>query len=158
MKTPSLVMLWLNPRTTGAPGGEWKVPQSLQQDFQLDMSALLRITRGASLVLWLRVHLAMQGSPVQSLVLKESTWLEATKPVCHNYWAHTLEPLSHSHWSLCTPEPVLCNRRSHCNGNTAHCNYRLDPTPATRGSPRAAMRAQCSQQIHELEKSLPDIW
>ena len=119
VKIPSLVMLWLNPWTTSAPGGERKVPQSLQQDFQLGMSAQLRITRGTSLIQWLIVHLARQGTPVQSLVLKDSTWLEATKPVCHNYWAHTLEPLSHNYWSLCTPEPMLCNKRSCCNETTA---------------------------------------
>ena len=41
---------------------------------------------GASLVVqWLRIHLAMQGSPVGCLVWEDPTCLEATKPVRHNY-------------------------------------------------------------------------
>ena len=40
----------------------------------------------ASLVVqWLRVHLAMQGTPVQSLALEDSICYRATKLVCHNY-------------------------------------------------------------------------
>ena len=40
----------------------------------------------ASLVVqWLRVHLAMQGSPVGCLVWEDPTCLEETKPMCHCY-------------------------------------------------------------------------
>ena len=45
---------------------------------------------GTSLVVqWLRVHLLMQGTRVQSLVQEDSTCCGATKPVCHNYGVHT---------------------------------------------------------------------
>ena len=39
---------------------------------------------------WLRIHLAMHRTLVQSLVQEDST---ATKPARRNYWAHTLEPV-----------------------------------------------------------------
>ena len=51
------------------------------------------------------------------------------KPTCHNYWAYTLEPTSHNYWvhmpQLLKPtclEPVLRNKRNHCNEKPAHCN------------------------------------
>ena len=40
---------------------------------------------GLPVVQWLRVHLIMQGTLVQSLVLEDSTCLGAAKPWCHNY-------------------------------------------------------------------------
>ena len=41
---------------------------------------------GTSLVAqWLRIHLPMQGTRVQALVLEDPTFRGATKPVQHNY-------------------------------------------------------------------------
>ena len=40
-------------------------------------------------VQWLRIHLAVQGTQVRSLVQEDSTGLGATKPVHHNYGAHS---------------------------------------------------------------------
>ena len=79
--------------------------------------------RGTSLVAqWLRIHLLVQGTWVWALVREDPTRRGATKPVCHNYWACALEPVSHNYWArvpqLLKPvrvEPVLCNKRSHCN-------------------------------------------
>ena len=48
---------------------------------------------------WLRIHLPMQGTWVQSLVWEDPTWHGATKPMCHNYWVCALEPVSHSYWA-----------------------------------------------------------
>ena len=96
----------------------------------------------ASLVAqWLRIRLPMQGTRVRALVQEDPTCCGATKLVCHNYWACALEPISHSYWAcaleptshnywarvpqLLKPmrlEPVLCNKRSHCNEKPAHCN------------------------------------
>ena len=39
----------------------------------------------------------MQETWVQSLLLEGSTCLGATRPVCHNYWAHTLESTSRNY-------------------------------------------------------------
>ena len=54
----------------------------------------------ASLVIqWLRIHLVMQGTPVQSWVREDPTCLEATKPLYHNYQAPALKSASHNYWS-----------------------------------------------------------
>ena len=84
---------------------------------------LERIWHGASLVaLWLRICLLMQGTRVQSLVQEDPTCCGPTKPMHHNYWACALEPVSHNYWAhvpqLLKPtclEPMLQNKRSHCN-------------------------------------------
>ena len=59
---------------------------------------------------WLRICLPMQGTRVQALVREDPTCRGATKPVRHNYW------------SLHVLEPVLRNKRSHCNEKPAHRN------------------------------------
>ena len=85
---------------------------------------------GTSLVVqWLRIRLPMQGTRVRALVQEDPTCRRATKPVRHNYWACTLEPASHNYWAhmpqLLKPrrlEPVLRNKRSHCNEKPTHRN------------------------------------
>ena len=50
-----------------------------------------------------RIHLPMQGTQVPSLAWEDPACLEATKPICHNYWnARTQGPVSRNYWSLCT--------------------------------------------------------
>ena len=44
---------------------------------------------------WLRIHLPMQETQVQSLVWVDPTCREETKLVCYNYWACVLETRSH---------------------------------------------------------------
>ena len=93
-------------------------------------SSPLKITFGASLVAqWLRIRLPMQGTWVRALVREDPTCHGAAGPVRHNYWACTLEPVSHNYWAhapqLLKPvslEPVLCNKRSHCNEKPVHRN------------------------------------
>ena len=47
---------------------------------------------GTSLVVQcLRIHLPIWETWVQSLVQENSTCHRATKPMCHNYWAHALQ-------------------------------------------------------------------
>ena len=101
---------------------------------------------------WLRIRLPMQGTRVRGLVWEDPTCRKATKPVRHNYWACALEPVSHNYWpcvlQLLKPaclEPVLHNKRSHCSEKPAHCN-RVLPLAATRESPHAEMKTQCSQK------------
>ena len=53
-------------------------------------------------VQWLRIHLPMQGTWVQSLVWEDPICLGAAKPLHRNHWA----------WLL---EPVLCSRRRQCS-------------------------------------------
>ena len=85
---------------------------------------------GASLVVQsLRIRLPMQGTWVRTLVWEDPTCRRATKPMRHNYWACALEPACHDYWAhmpqlpkpVCL-EPVLCNKRSHCNEKPVHRN------------------------------------
>ena len=109
---------------------------------------------GTSLVTqWLRIRLPMQGTRVWSLFQEDPACCEATKPVSHNYWACALEPASHNYWAhvpqLLKPvslEPMLHNKRSHCNEKPMHRNKEQPPLAATRESPRAATKTQCSQK------------
>ena len=85
---------------------------------------------GISLVAqWLRIRLPIQGTRVRAPVWEDPTCCGATKPVHHNYWACTLEPTSHNFWArvpqLLKPtrlEPMLHNKRSHCNEKPTHRN------------------------------------
>ena len=56
----------------------------------------------------------------------------ANKPVRHSYWA-------------CALEPVLCNKRSHCNEKPSHCNREQPPLTKSRGNKRTAEKTQHSQ-------------
>ena len=56
-----------------------------------------KIIMWASLVVqWLRIHLPMQGTQVQSLVQEDSTCCRATKPMYHTR-ACVPEPGSHNY-------------------------------------------------------------
>ena len=63
------------------------------------VTCLQVITLEASLVTqWLRIHFAVRGAQIQSLVPENPTCHRATKPVCHNFRASAQEPGSHSYW------------------------------------------------------------
>ena len=66
---------------------------------------------------WLRIRLPMQGTWVWSLVREDPTCSEATKPVCHKYWACMLQLLKPARL-----EPVLRNKRNHHNEKPMHHN------------------------------------
>ena len=68
------------------------------------------------MVQWLRIHLPMQGTQVQSQVQEDPTCHGAAKPMHHNYGAYNLEP-------------VLCNKRSHRNEKPTHHD---EEQPSTR--------------------------
>ena len=80
--------------------------------------------RTSLVVQWLRICLPMQGAWVRSLVQKDPTCCEATKPVHHNYWACALEPVSHNYWAR-MPQllKLTCPR--------AHAPQLLSPCTAT---------------------------
>ena len=87
----------------------------------------------------------MQGTQVRALVREDPTCHRAAKPVRHNCWACALEPTSHNYWAhvpqLLKPaclEPMLHNRRGHCNEKPTHHNKDWPPLAATRESPWAA--------------------
>ena len=69
------------------------------------------------MVWWLRIRLPMQGTWVQALVQEDPTYHRAIKPLCHNYRAHMSQLLKPVRL-----EPVLRNKRSHCNEKPVHGN------------------------------------
>ena len=67
-------------------------------------------------VKWLRIHLPMQGTWVQSLVREDSTCHWAAKPVCPSCWAPVLQLLKSVRMDLCSA------LRGHCREKPAHCS------------------------------------
>ena len=111
MATHSSILAWRIPWTE-EPGG------LLSMELQRVGHDWVTFTQRASLVIqWLRICLALQGTPVWSLVQEDSTCLGATKPVCHNYWAWVPQPLKPT-WL----KPVLHNNRSRGNEKPTHNN------------------------------------
>ena len=84
-------------------------------DSSITIKKIVRLIRVFLVVQWLRIHLAMQGTLVQSLAQEDPTCSGATKPVCHDYRAHVLQLLKSVHL-----EPVLCNNRSHHSEKPTH--------------------------------------
>ena len=76
------------------------------------------------------------------------------EPLCHNYWSPwALESASHSYWTgmlqLLKPvslEPMLCNKRSHCNERPAYHSEEKSPFSETRESLHTAKKTQHSQK------------
>ena len=67
----------------------------------------IKVGYQASLVVQqLRICLAMQGTLAWSLIREDPTCHRATKPMCHDYWAHVLQLLKPEHL-----EPMLCNEK-----------------------------------------------
>ena len=88
-------------------------------------SSWLVFVRTSLVVQWLIICLPVQGTPVPSLVHEDPTCHGATKPVFPNYW------------SLCALEPVLWNKRGHCNEKAVrlNCNKEEPLLTATREAP-----------------------
>ena len=105
-------------------------------------------------VQWIRIHLPMQGTYVQSLVWEGSTCPTATKPMHHNHWAHMLEPLSPNYWArvLQLLKPALSRARA-LQEKTLQweaCAPQLEKAPAQQWSPSAA-----KYQLIKKNSSLP---
>ena len=60
--------------------------------------------RTSSMVQWLRIHLAVQGTPAWSLVQEDLTCLRATEPVLWSLRVTTTEPTCCNSWKLLHPE------------------------------------------------------
>ena len=104
------------------------------------MSCITRIKAWATLaVQWLRICLEMKGTLVRSLVWEDLTCLEATKPVCHNYWAHVTEP-------------VLCNKRSHRSEKPILRNQGMTLAP-NRRKPVISSEDPAQPKINKKKKS-----
>ena len=84
-------------------------------------------------------------------------WANALEPVSHNYWVYALEPASHNYWA-CALEPTSHNYWARSPRARAlqwekppqwearAPQQRVPLLTATSGSPRAAMKTQCSQK------------
>ena len=73
-------------------------------------------TRTSLVADWVRIHLLMQGTGVQSLVWEDFACRGATKPLGSNYWACELQLLK----PACL-ESVLSSERSHRNSERSWC-------------------------------------
>ena len=70
----------------------------------LDPVALRMNYRTSLVVLWLRIHLPMQGTQVWSLVWEDPTCLRAIKPMGHNCWAQGSQLLKPTRPRACAPQ------------------------------------------------------
>ena len=64
---------------------------------------------------WLRIHLPMQGTWVQSLIWEDPTCHRAPKPMCYNYWAHEpqlLKPVNSGACALQQAKPLQWEART----------------------------------------------
>ena len=101
----------------------------------------LRWARKALLVVqWWRVHLAIQGTSVQSPVRED--------PTCHG----ALELVRHCYWA-CAPDPMLPKKRNHCNEKLMHCNKEELPLATTRESLHPATKTEPSRKNRDQENS-----
>ena len=97
-----------------------------------------KVHLGTSLMIqWLRICLPRQGVQVWSLVREDFTCHGATKPMCHNYWAHAPELVSSNYSSVHDLGPGLCNKRSH---------HSEKHTTTTRGIPYSPQLKKASVQ------------
>ena len=106
-----------------------------------------KITSGASLMVqWLRICLAMQETPVSSLVWEDPTCLRVTEPRHHSCQACVLEPVSHNYRAhvprVCVSQQKNTLQRKACTSQLE----RTSPLAATRESLCAAMKTQSSQK------------
>ena len=108
----------------------------------LAMSVTIKKNGRASLVAqWLGIRLPMQGTRVRALVGEDPTCCGATKLACHNYWALVPQLLRPTRL-----EPVLHNKRSHCNEKPTRRNEEWPLLATAKESPHTATKTQHSQK------------
>ena len=103
---------------------------------------------GKNTVVWaspliqqLRICLAMQGTPIPSLILEDHTCCRVTKPLRHDHetCAHQLQPLSPS---AATTEAWV--PQSPCSATRETAARRNPSTTAREWPPLSARQAECS--------------
>ena len=115
-------------------------------------------------VLWLRIHLPVQGTQVRSLVWEDPTCHRATKPVHHSCWAcapqllkptlsrvHVLQLLSLHAANTEAHAPRACAPQQEKPWQWEACvpQRKVAPAHRTRESPHEAMETRCSQKINK---------
>ena len=84
-------------------------------------------------------------------------------PVLWSWGAETAEPTCHNCWSLCALEPVLRNKRGHCNEKPGHRNWRVALFITAReklSQQRAAIKKKCCMRMNHFteHKFLSEAW
>ena len=64
---------------------------ALNNQWQYCFCSKCEVYQTSVVVEWLRIHMPVLGTRVQSLVRRASTFLGAIKLVCHNCWACALQ-------------------------------------------------------------------
>ena len=101
-----------------------------------------RCFSGTSLMVWwIRIHLPMQGTWVQSLVRDDSTW--RGPPMRHNYWSLHAQRLS-----------LVSNKRSHCNEKHVHCNKSSSHSSQLDKAHKQQQRLKCNQDLKKKKKKM----
>ena len=59
----------------------------------------LQWVRTSLVVQWVRIHLPVEGTWIQSLIREDSSCLRTSKPMRHNYWTWALGRKSHNCWA-----------------------------------------------------------
>ncbi|KAI4578557.1 hypothetical protein MJG53_011412 [Ovis ammon polii x Ovis aries] len=117
-----------------------------------------------SLLMWLRIHLAMQGTLFPSLVWEDPTYRKQLS-VHHNCGTQDPDPQLHALASkLPKParlKPRLCHKRRPCNEKPAHCDWRKprqQRRPSTArsltGLPIISLRMSSNSDTGDLQESL----
>ena len=115
-----------------------------------------RLVGTSLLAQWLSIHLPVQGTQAPSLV-RDSTWLGATRPAHHNYWSLcALGPMSCNYWA-CGPQLLKpMHPRVHepqvpspllqlpklVSSESVLCNEEQHLLATTRKTPSTAMKIQ----------------
>ena len=119
---------------------KWPV-QEWGASSQLESTLLIRILKGITrtflVVQWLRICLSVQGTRVRSLVQEDSTCRGTARPL-HHYWGPR------------TPEPVLCNKRSHCSEKPTHSSQRVAPACHSERKPVQSNRVPAQPKVNQF--------
>jgi len=102
------------------------------------------------MVQWLRIHLAMQRTPVRSLAQEDPTRHRAVGPIFPNDWAHTPQPPGPTHHNTkahtpqppkpthtTTPKPTHHNTKAHTHNTKAPTPQPPKPTHHSHQSPHS---------------------
>ena len=100
---------------------------------------ILKSIRTPLVVEWLRIHLPVQGTQVQSLVQEDSTCHGPTRPVGHKYCSpHTPEPVLHN--------TAFAMRSPRTTTESAACLPPLERKPV--GSDKYPVQPKINKQIN----------
>ena len=96
--------------------------------------------RTSLMVQWLRIHLSMQGTQVQSLIREDPICYGATEPV-PNCWVHVVQLLKPE----CL-EPVI-HKRGHFNDKPTPPQWRVAPTRCNQRQPTCSKEDPAQPKI-----------